>query len=158
MEHGITPDGFLEEGLTKPRGGEEGFSTFFSETGNGKYVPRALYVDLEPNVIDEVRTGKYKNLFHPEQLINGKEDAANNYARGHYTDGRELLDDIHDRVRKIADQCDGLQGFLFTHSLGGGTGSGLGSLLLEQFSNDYGKKAKLEFAVYPSPKVNASVV
>lgn len=158
MEHGITPDGYLKEGLTKPRGGEEGFSTFFSETGSGKYVPRALYVDLEPNVIDEVRTGKYKDLFHPEQLINGKEDAANNYARGHYTIGRELLDDINDRIRKMVDQCDGLQGFLFTHSLGGGTGSGLGSLLLEEFSNDFGKKAKLEFAVYPSPKVNASVV
>ncbi len=158
LEHGITPDGYLQEGLTKPKGGEEGFSTFFSETGAGKYVPRALYVDLEPNVVDEVRTGKYKNLFHPEQLITGKEDAANNYARGHYTVGRQILDDVCDRVRKMAEQCNGLQGFLFTHSLGGGTGSGLGSLLLEQFSNDYGKKAKLEFAVYPAPQVTTSVV
>jgi len=158
MEHGITPDGYLQPGLEKPKGAEAGFSTFFSETGSGKYVPRALYVDLEPNVVDEVRTGPYGNLFHPEQLITGKEDAANNYARGHYTVGRELLDDILDRVRKMADQCDGLQGFLFTHSLGGGTGSGLGSLLLEQFSNDYGKKSKLEFAVYPAPQVSTSVV
>ncbi|SCU87357.1 LADA_0E03532g1_1 [Lachancea dasiensis] len=158
LEHGIRPDGYLEEGLTKPRGGEEGFSTFFNETGSGKFVPRALYVDLEPNVIDEVRTGPYRELFHPEQLISGKEDAANNYARGHYTVGRELLDDILDRIRKISDQCDGLQGFLFTHSLGGGTGSGLGSLLLEQLSIDYGKKSKLEFAVYPAPQVSTSVV
>ncbi|CDK28648.1 unnamed protein product [Kuraishia capsulata CBS 1993] len=158
LEHGITPDGYLQEGLTQPKGGSDGFSTFFSETGSGKYVPRALYVDLEPNVIDEVRTGTYRNLFHPDQLISGKEDAANNYARGHYTVGRELLDDILERVRKMADQCDGLQGFLFTHSLGGGTGSGLGALLLEQFSNEYGKKAKLEFAVYPAPQVATSVV
>ncbi|SCV03789.1 LANO_0G06260g1_1 [Lachancea nothofagi CBS 11611] len=158
LEHGIRPDGYLEEGLTKPRGGEEGFSTFFNETGSGKFVPRAVYVDLEPNVIDEVRTGPYRDLFHPEQLISGKEDAANNYARGHYTVGRELLDDILDRIRKISDQCDGLQGFLFTHSLGGGTGSGLGSLLLEQLSIDYGKKSKLEFAVYPAPQVSTSVV
>ena len=91
-------------------------------------------------------------------MINGKEDAANNYARGHYTVGRELLDDVLDRIRKISDQCDGLQGFLFTHSLGGGTGSGLGSLLLEQLSIDYGKKSKLEFAVYPAPQVSTSVV
>jgi tubulin alpha len=40
---------------------------------------------LEPTVIDEVRTGTYRQLFHPEQLISGKEDAANNFARGHYT-------------------------------------------------------------------------
>ena len=38
-------------------------------------------VDLEPTVVDEVRTGTYRQLFHPEQLITGKEDAANNYAR-----------------------------------------------------------------------------
>lgn len=91
-------------------------------------------------------------------MIAGKEDAANNYARGHYTVGREILDDILDRVRRMTDQCDGLQGFLFTHSLGGGTGSGLGSLLLEQLSIDYGKKSKLEFAVYPAPQVSTSVV
>lgn len=46
--------------------------------GNGKYVPRSVYVDLEPSVLDEVRTGTYRHLFHPEQLISGKEDAANN--------------------------------------------------------------------------------
>lgn len=158
QEHGITPDGYLQEGLSKPRGAGEGFSTFFSETGSGKYVPRALYVDLEPSVVDEVRTGAYRNLFHPEQLLSGKEDAANNYARGHYTVGREIVDDTMDRIRKMADQCDGLQGFLFTHSLGGGTGSGLGSLLLEHFSYEFGKKSKLEFAVYPGAQVSTSVV
>lgn len=158
LEHGIRPDGYLSEGLTKPKGSEEGFSTFFSETGSGKYVPRTLYVDLEPNIIDEIKTGQYRDLFHPEQLINGKEDAANNYARGHFTVGKELLEPILERLRKMADQCDGLQGFIFNHSLGGGTGSGLGSLLLEQLSADYGKKAKLEFAVYPAPQVSTSVV
>ena len=66
-------------------GGDDAFNTFFSETGAGKHVPRAVFVDLEPTVIDEVRTGCYRQLFHPEQLINGKEDAANNFARGHYT-------------------------------------------------------------------------
>lgn len=63
----------------------DAFNTFFSETGSGKHVPRAIFVDLEPTVIDEVRTGTYRQLFHPEQLISGKEDAANNFARGHYT-------------------------------------------------------------------------
>lgn len=64
---------------------DDAFNTFFSETGAGKHVPRALFVDLEPTVVDEVRTGVYRQLFHPEQLISGKEDAANNFARGHYT-------------------------------------------------------------------------
>ena len=47
----------------------------------------------------------------------------------------------------------GLQGFLVFNAVGGGTGSGLGSLLLERLSVDYGKKSKLGFTVYPSPQV-----
>eukprot|EP00999_Lentomonas_sp_LEN2_P002602 NODE_482_length_1455_cov_95.796687_g449_i0.p1 GENE.NODE_482_length_1455_cov_95.796687_g449_i0~~NODE_482_length_1455_cov_95.796687_g449_i0.p1 ORF type:complete len:456 (-),score=155.69 NODE_482_length_1455_cov_95.796687_g449_i0:87-1331(-) len=137
---------------------DDSFSTFFSETASGKHVPRAVFVDLEPTVIDEVRTGTYKGMFHPEQLIAGKQDAANNYARGHYTIGKDIVDVVLDRIRKTADQCDGLQGFLVFHSFGGGTGSGFGSLLLERLSVDYGKKSKLEFAVYPSPAVSSSVV
>lgn len=115
-------------------------------------------VDLEPNVIDEVRTGTYKGLFHPEYLVSGKEDAANNYARGHYTVGKELVDSVLDRIRRLADNCTGLQGFLVFHSFGGGTGSGFGALLLERLSVDYGKKSKLEFSVYPAPQLSSAVV
>jgi len=125
---------------------------------HGKHVPRAVFIDLEPTVIDEVRTGTYRQLFHPEQLINGKEDAANNYARGHYTVGKELIDLCLDRIRKLADQCTGLQGFLIFHSFGGGTGSGFSSLLMERLSVDYGKKSKLEFSIYPAPQVSTAVV
>merc|ERR1711927_122958 len=85
-------------------------------------------------------------------------DAANNFARGHYTIGKEIVDLCLDRIRKLADQCTGLQGFLVFNAVGGGTGSGLGSLLLERLSVDYGKKAKLGFTVYPSPQVSTAVV
>ena len=51
--------------------------------------------------LDEVRTGTYRQLFHPEQLVTGKEDAANNYARGHYTIGKEIVDLVLDRIRKL---------------------------------------------------------
>ena len=155
LEHGITPDGVMvpNENLK-----DDSFSTFFHETGGGRHVPRAIFVDLEPSVVDEQRTGKYGKMYHPEQMISGKEDAANNYARGHYTIGKELIDSVLDRVRKLADQCTGLQGFLIFHSFGGGTGSGFTSLLMERLSVDYGKKAKLEFAVYPAPQVSTAVV
>ncbi|CAG03829.1 unnamed protein product, partial [Tetraodon nigroviridis] len=134
LEHGIQPDGQMPSDKTIG-GGDDSFNTFFSETGAGKHVPRAVFVDLEPTVIDEVRTGTYRQLFHPEQLITGKEDAANNYARGHYTIGKEIID-------------------LF----GGGTGSGFTSLLMERLSVDYGKKSKLEFSIYPAPQVSTAVV
>merc|ERR1712096_267543 len=157
LEHGIQPDGQMPSDKTIG-GGDDSFNTFFSETGAGKHVPRAVFVDLEPTVVDEVRTGTYRQLFHPEQLITGKEDAANNYARGHYTIGKEIIDLVLDRTRKLADQCTGLQGFLLFHSFGGGTGSGFTSLLMERLSVDYGKKSKLEFAVYPAPQISTAVV
>ena len=91
-------------------------------------------------------------------MITGKEDASNNYARGHYTVGKELIDQVLDKIRRVADNCSGLQGFLVFHSFGGGTGSGFGALLMERLSVDYGKKCKLEFCVYPAPQVATSVV
>ncbi|EIE84977.1 tubulin alpha-1 chain [Rhizopus delemar RA 99-880] len=155
MEHGIQPDGQIP---AEQKSTNNSFATFFSETDGGKHVPRTVFVDLEPTVVDEVRTGAYRQLFHPEQLITGKEDAANNYARGHYTVGKELVDSVLDRIRKLADNCSGLQGFLVFHSFGGGTGSGFGALLMERLSADYGKKAKLEFSIYPAPQVSTAVV
>merc|ERR1712215_84230 len=155
LEHGIAPDGLMPSDKAP---GDDSFSTFFQETGNGKHVPRAIFVDLEPSVIDETRTGVYRSLFHPEQLMAGKEDAANNYARGHYTIGKEIVDLVLERLRKQAEQCSGLQGFLIFHSFGGGTGSGFTSLLMERLSVDYGNKSKLEFSVYPAPQVATAVV
>merc|ERR1739848_765293 len=117
LEHGLQPDGTMPSEKVANTGGDDSFSTFFAETGAGKHVPRAVFVDLEPSVIDEVRTGTYRQLFHPEQMITGKEDAANNYARGHYTIGKEIVDLCLDRIRKLADNCTGLQGFLFFNAV-----------------------------------------
>jgi len=156
LEHGIQPDGMMPSDDNELN--DDSFNTFFSETGTGKHVPRAVFADLEPTVIDEVRTGNYRALFKPENLITGKEDAANNYARGHYTIGKELIDVTCDKIRRVADQCSGLQGFLVFHSFGGGTGSGFTSLLMERLSLDYGKKSKLEFAIYPAPRISTAIV
>eukprot|EP00461_Guttulinopsis_vulgaris_P000300 UN00300 len=154
-EHGLTADGRLQPGLERT---DDSFTTFFSESSSGKYVPRSVYVDLEPTVVDEVRNGKFKELFHPDNLLSGKQDASNNFARGHYTVGQEMLEVTLDRIRKLAEDCTGLQGFLVFHSTGGGTGSGFASLLLDQLSRDYPKKSKLGFTVFPSPQIATSVV
>jgi len=117
-------------------------------------ITATVFLVIYEFFIDEVRTGTYRQLFHPEQLLTWKEDAANNYARGHYTIGKEIIDVTLDRIRKMVEQCHGLQGFLIFHSFGGGTGSGFGSLLMERLSIDYGKKSKLCFSIYPAPRVS----
>ncbi|KFG51077.1 putative alpha-tubulin I, partial [Toxoplasma gondii p89] len=121
-------------------------------------VPRCVMVDLEPTVVDDVRKGSYGKLFHPDYLLSGKEDAANNFARGYYTVGREMADTVMECIRRLADNCDGLQGFLVFHAVGGGTGSGLGCHLMETLSVEFARKPKLNFCVWPSPQVSTSVV
>ncbi|KAI5171542.1 tubulin alpha [Nematocida sp. LUAm3] len=155
LEHGINPNGEINRNSGKPI---ESASSFFSETSNGNMVPRAVMVDLEPGVIDSIKSGEYSSLYHPSQLISGKEDAANNYARGHYTVGKTIIDPVIEQIRRLVDNCDSLQGFFIFHTFGGGTGSGLGTLIMERLSQIYEKKSKLEFAVYPAPQVSNSVV
>jgi len=132
--------------------------TFFEETSAGQFVPRNIYVDLEPTVIDDVRRGKMASMFHPEYLVNAKEDAANNFARGHYTVGKEMMDIVSDRLRKLVDNSENVQGFMATHSVGGGTGSGMGMLILERLAVDYRKKSKIGFEIYPSPNISTCIV
>lgn len=104
LEHGFSLDGHVD-----PNRNEDAdygsWDTFFTETSGGKHVPRSIFVDLDPSPIDEIRTGEYRQLFHPEQLISGKEDAANNYARGHYTVGKEMIDTVMDRIRRVTGEC-----------------------------------------------------
>merc|ERR1711902_49600 len=133
-------------------------TTFYEETGTGQFVPRNITVDLEPTVVDDVRTGPYAQMFHPEFLLNGKEDAANNFARGHYTVGKEILDQVNDRLRKLVDNSENVQGFIIHHAVGGGTGSGLGALILERIAVDYRKKSKIGFEIYPAPKISTCIV
>lgn len=150
-EHNIRPDGTTD-------GVDDSCSSFFIETSAGTYVPRTLMVDLEPGVIESIKSSEYRALYHPSSLINGKEDAANNYARGHYTVGKEIIEPVMEQIRRMADCCDGLQGFLIFHSFGGGTGSGFGGLLMDRLSQEFGKKSKLEFSVYPAPRIATAVV
>ena len=82
-EHDMDNDGMLKKGTNdKNESGDLG--TFFMEGKTGKYVPRNISVDLEPNVIDDIKNGSLSKLFCKEYLINHNEDAANNFARGRY--------------------------------------------------------------------------
>ncbi|ETO03043.1 hypothetical protein RFI_34366 [Reticulomyxa filosa] len=154
-EHAIDNAGKRKENSGK----DDSFKVFFEETGSGQFVPRNLAVDLEPNVIDDVKNGPFAAMFfHPEFLVHGKEDATNNFARGHYTIGKQIIDKVNDRLRKLVDNCDNVMGFFIGHSVGGGTGSGLGALILERLAVDYRKKPKIGFEIYPSPNLSTCVV
>merc|ERR1711964_180969 len=84
--------------------------------------------------------------------------AGNNWAKGHYTEGAEIIEEVMDVLRKEVENCDCPQGFQICHSLGGGTGSGMGTLVLLKLRDAYPDRILTTFSVYPSPKVSDTVV
>jgi len=108
--------------------------------------------------MDSVRAGQFGNIFRPDNFVFGQSGAGNNWAKGHYTEGAELIDSVLDVVRKEAEGCECLQGFQITHSLGGGTGSGMGTLLIAKIREEYPDRIMCTFSVFPSPKVSDTVV
>ncbi|KAF2598579.1 hypothetical protein F2Q68_00010700 [Brassica cretica] len=136
----------------------ERIDVYFNEASGGKYVPRAVLMDLEPGTMDSLRSGPYGQIFRPDNFVFGQSGAGNNWAKGHYTEGAELIDSVLDVVRKEAENSDCLQGFQVCHSLGGGTGSGMGTLLISKIREEYPDRMMMTFSVFPSPKVSDTVV
>ena len=105
-EHGIDPTGTYhgDSDLQLER-----INVYYNEATGGKYVPRAILVDLEPGTMDSVRSGPFGQIFRPDNFVFGQSGAGNNWAKGHYTEGAELVDSVLDVVRKEAESCDCLQ-------------------------------------------------
>ena len=83
-EHGIDPTGTYhgDSDLQLER-----INVYYNEASGGKYVPRAVLVDLEPGTMDSVRSGPYGQVFRPDNFVFGQSGAGNNWAKGHYTEG-----------------------------------------------------------------------
>ncbi|URE47981.1 hypothetical protein MUK42_14959 [Musa troglodytarum] len=154
-EHGIDPTGRYTGSSDLQL---ERINVYYNEASCGRFVPRAVLMDLEPGTMDSIRTGPYGQIFRPDNFVFGQSGAGNNWAKGHYTEGAELIDSVLDVVRKEAENCDCLQGFQVCHSLGGGTGSGMGTLLISKIREEYPDRMMLTFSVFPSPKVSDTVV
>uniref|UniRef100_A0A182WK45 Tubulin beta chain n=1 Tax=Anopheles minimus TaxID=112268 RepID=A0A182WK45_9DIPT len=154
-EHGIDPTGHYhgDSDLQLER-----IDVYYTEVNGNKYVPRAVLVDLEPGTMDSVRQSPYGALFRPDNFVYAQSGAGNNWAKGHYTEGAELVDNVLDVIRKETEACDCLQGFQLAHSLGGGTGSGMGTLLISKIREEYPDRIMNTFSVVPSPKVSDTVV
>uniref|UniRef100_A0A0R3UL43 Tubulin beta chain n=1 Tax=Mesocestoides corti TaxID=53468 RepID=A0A0R3UL43_MESCO len=152
-EHGVGPDGRFhgESDLQLER-----MNVYFTEamgTAGGRYVPRCVLVDLDPNILNSVRGSPFGRLFRPENYITGRGGTSNNWAKGRYTDGLEVMDAVLDITRKEAEGCDQLQGFQIIHSIGGGCGSGMGTAIIDQLRDDWNDRIFNNFTVLPSPKV-----
>jgi len=152
----------------------EGLQAYFREAKDGKFHPRAVLADLDGTSIIEpsgiMATEIHKLLFPDrkekgwskkdpdkeriipatDKVVYGNSSTNCSFAKGYYTAGAELLDSVLDCIRKEAESCNNLAGFQLTHALGGGTGSGWGSLIVEKIKDEYKSKVVATYSVLPA--------
>ncbi|OQD82065.1 hypothetical protein PENANT_c023G07546 [Penicillium antarcticum] len=155
QEHGISADGNLADFATE---GGDRKDVFFYQSDDTRYIPRAILLDLEPRVLNGIQTGPYKNIYNPENFFIGQQGigAGNNWGAG-YAAGEGISEEIFDMIDREADGSDSLEGFMLLHSIAGGTGSGLGSFILERMNDRFPKKLIQTYSVFPDTQ-NPDVV
>lgn len=155
-EHGIRPDRLWSGDDERQR---ECIDVFYNKETGGRYFPRTILVDLDDEQSLTWQELPFGSLFRPKNcMILNIGGADKNWAKGFYTHQPQFVDDILDAVYKEANLCDSLQGFMIFHTLGGGTGAGLGSLLLARLRAEFPEKTIVTCSVFPSLGVNDSVV
>lgn len=123
---------------------------FANATGDGSgAVARAVFVDLKP----EARPAATASILKPENFVFGEYGLDEpNFAQGYYREGDKLIEQILQAIKHQVEQCSQLQGFILTHALGGGVGSGLGSLIIARLRALYPDQVIATFSVLPDPK------
>lgn len=155
LEHHIGLDGRMIKSSPEE---EANLASFFAENSNGTFTPLCMNFDLDADNIDCLKKGSLGSLLSDEYMVSAKEDSGCIHSRARYTAGRKPAEEAMDKIRKLSERCNSLQGFSLCMANGGGTGSGFADLILERMSVDCGKKFKLAWCLYPSKKTMGSVV
>ncbi|KAH9370360.1 hypothetical protein HPB48_006722 [Haemaphysalis longicornis] len=155
-EHGISPEGVLESFASE---GIDRKDVFFYQADDQHYIPRAVLLDLEPRVINTIMNSPYAKLYNQENIYLSQSGggAGNNWAVG-YSQGERLHEDVFDIIDREADGSDSLEGFVLCHSIAGGTGSGMGSYILEHLNDRFPKKLIQTYSVFPNQDEMSDVV
>ncbi|XP_041471461.1 tubulin epsilon chain-like [Lytechinus variegatus] len=111
---------------------------------------RAVLIDMEEGVVNELLKGSLRDVFDHRQLLTDVSGCGNNWAVGHKLYGSQYQEQLEECIRTAAECCDCLQCFFIMHSMGGGTGSGVGTAVLSQLQDLYPDVYRFVTAVYPS--------
>ncbi|XP_040280604.1 tubulin delta chain [Bufo bufo] len=125
---------------------------FFDEAESGDFVSRAVLLDMEPKVISQTfsmaaNSGKW--MYNKKSQFCQKQGSGNNWANGYYVHGPKHKDFIMNLVRKEAEKCDRLGGFLTIMSMAGGTGSGMGTFITGCLRDVYPNSLLLNEVIWP---------
>lgn len=134
------------------------YKVLFRENNLNQLVSRCVVADLHNETINYLRNSGCSYLFNHKNLISGTKDSSNIYSRAYSSLGKALVEKVAENIRQESEACDNLQGFIITHSIGGGTGSGLTPLILEELCDHYENKAKLNFTVFPFNRISPVII
>jgi tubulin beta len=157
---GAFPDVLDDPHAAASRVADRALEVYFHAGKRGRVVPRAVLCDLDPRAVDGVRASPLGGLFRPDAVVVDRGDATTggNWAAGYHRGGANLVDRVMDAVRREAEEADAVQGFSLVHALGGGAGSGLGTLLLERLCDEYADRMIVSFPVFPSVAASDAVL
>ncbi|CAD8182667.1 unnamed protein product [Paramecium octaurelia] len=133
---------------------QEDLSSIFQENSHQSYKPRSIFV----NTIDDQVPKYHEPQFSSNQFFYTKEETGNIYTVGHYCVAKDLIPKIEDEIRRQVENCDRFSGFLFTHSISGGFGSGYTTLLSSLLKTQYQKSISFSFCLMPSPNYSNNVI
>ncbi|KAA6388710.1 MAG: putative Tubulin gamma chain [Streblomastix strix] len=154
-QHNIDPLGNAKSATSSSN---ERKDIFFREDDSGRFVPRSILIDTEPRVLDRISKGQIQGLLDPENMVMPQKEGSgsgNNWMKG-YEFGEMYDEQIVDVIVREARHCDSLEGFLLLHSTAGGTGSGVGSRILERLSDCFPTKVIQTYTVFPHNKKDAA--
>ncbi|KAL9654323.1 hypothetical protein ABK040_010354 [Willaertia magna] len=119
---------------------ENAFDCFFRPGNNNSMIARALLIDMEPKVITQVVNTSNNNgsfLYDTNNIYFKQCGSANNWAFGYNEHGPKIEANVLELLRKEAEHCDSLSGFLMLQSMAGGTGSGVGCFVTQLVRDEF---------------------
>ncbi len=134
---------------------DDAMSSFFKFENNPKseqpiIKARSLIVDMEEGVINQIQKSDIGSIFDTKQILKDVSGAGNNWAHGYYEYGKLYTENIINKLSTMLEDCESPQCFLLMHSIGGGTGSGLGSFITQTLADYFPELFKFTVSVFPS--------
>ncbi|CAF0911769.1 unnamed protein product [Brachionus calyciflorus] len=148
-EHGIDRDGRMKfkKNFT--------YHPFFSQDNTNKLIPRTLFIDTDPSLINHIRKYEFKNLLNPNQFVTDREECGL-YTKRYSEIGRRLKDNVLNSLRQIIEETSNIQGFFIFNGISGGC-SGLKNNLIEDLSSQFSKSSIFDMIVLPSQNFTTNV-
>ena len=132
----------------------EGMNEIYNrESLDGKHIPRAILVDEDPEILNEIREGGV-NFCADNYICGNNNNIINGYTHhgnwGRSYKQKDVSNEVEETIRKELEICESFQGFHIYHGIGGGTGSGLGTLIIDQLHDQYLNKIISTFSIFPT--------